>query len=96
MAEIIGTVLAGIGGVVAKLYPAWILADFISSGISLLVIYAIGSLAGLFSEIVINTAIGAIPFPFNLLAFFYISPLYFVFQLALFIVLLLFLKKGND
>ncbi len=96
MAEIIARLLAGIAGIIAKLYPAWILADLISSGISFLVVYATGGLAEILGEIAINSAIGVIPFPFNLLVFFYISPFYFILQLLLFIILLLLLRQSND
>jgi hypothetical protein len=87
MGEIVGGLLAGISGIIAKLYPAWIFADFIMGGLSLLYVAITGELAGLLGEVAINAAIGAIPFPFNLLAIFYISPVYLVLQIIVFAIL---------
>ena len=40
MAEIIGSLLEAVGSFLAKLYPPWILADFIIGGLSLLYVAA--------------------------------------------------------
>lgn len=88
MAEIFGELLEAIGSFLAKLYPPWIIADVIMGVVSLLYVAVTGGLAGLLGEVAMNAAIGAIPFPFNLLAVFYISPFYLILQIILFVVLL--------
>lgn len=87
MAEIIEGLLEAIGSFLAKLYPPWILADLILGGVSLLYVAATGGLAELITEIAMNAAIGAISFPFNLIAVFYISPIYLILQIVLFVIL---------
>ncbi len=93
MTEIIGGLLEAVGGLVAKLYPAWILADFITGGLSLLYVALTGGLAGLLGEVAINTVIGAIPLPFNLLMIFFISPAYLIIQIIVFALLFVGLQK---
>jgi len=89
MAEIIEGLLEAITSFLAKLYPPWILADLILGAISLLYVAATGGLAELISEVALNAAIGAIPFPFNFIAIFYITPVYLIIQIVLFVILLI-------
>ena len=95
MAEIIGGLIEAVGSLVAKLYLPWIVADFIIGGLSLLYVALTGGLAGLLGEVAINAAIGAIPFPFNLLAIFYISPVYLILQIIVFASLFLAFSRGD-
>lgn len=95
MAGIIGGLIASIGGFVAKLYPAWLLADFIMGGLSLLYVALTGGFAGLLGEVAINAAVGAIPFPFNLLAIFYIAPVYIILQIIVFAILYVFFSTRS-
>ena len=95
MAGIIGGLLEVVGSLVAKLYPAWIVADFIMGGLSLLYIALAGGLVDLLGELVINATIGGIPFPFNLLAIFYLSPVYLILQIIMFALLFVAFSKGN-
>jgi hypothetical protein len=67
MAEIIGGLLGAVSSYLAKLYPPWIIADVIIGFVSLLYVTVTGGLVGLIGEVAINVAVGAIPFPFNLL-----------------------------
>lgn len=96
MAEIIGGLLEAVVGLLAKLYLPWIVADFIMGGLSLLYVAVTGGLAGLIGEVAINAAAGAIPFPFNLLAIFYISPVYLILQIIIFaIIMVVFARRGD-
>lgn len=95
MAEIIGGLLEALGSLIAKLYLPWIMADFIMGGISLLYVAVTGGLAGLLGEVATNAAIGAIPFPFNLLAIFYISPVYLILQIIVFALFFLAFSRGD-
>lgn len=80
--------LEAVGSFLAKLYPPWIIADVVMGVVSLLYVAVTGGLAGLLGEVAINAAIGAIPFPLNFLVVFYVSPIYLVLQIVLFIILL--------
>jgi hypothetical protein len=93
MAEIIEGLISAIGSFLAKLYPAWILADLILGGLSLLFVAATGGLAELIGGVAINAAIGAIPFPFNLIAVFYIAPIYLMLQIILFVIIFIVLES---
>jgi hypothetical protein len=57
MAEIFGGLLEAVGGLLAKLYPPWIIADVIMGVVSLLYVAVTGGLAGLLGEVDINAAI---------------------------------------
>jgi hypothetical protein len=88
MAETIENLLEAVGSFLAKLYPPWLLADLILGGVSLLYVAATGGLADLITELALNAAIGAIPFPFNLIAVFYFTPVYLILQILLCVILL--------
>jgi hypothetical protein len=64
-------------------------------GLSLLYITLAGGLAGLLGEVATNAAIGAIPFSFNLLAIFYISPVYLSLQIIVFALLFVAFSRGD-
>ena len=49
--------LEAVGGLLAKLYPPWIIADVIMGVVSLLYVAVTGGLAGLLGEVDINAAI---------------------------------------
>lgn len=88
MAEIVEGILEALGTFFSTVCPPWILADVILGGASLLFVAVIGNLADFLTEVFMDVIIGAIPFQLNLLAIYYLTPLYLVFQFILFIILL--------
>jgi hypothetical protein len=78
-----------------KLYGLWLLSDFIVWGISTLYVWITGSLVDLISELLVSLALGAIPFPFNILAIWQIDPLSIIFQTTVFFVIVIFLVLRN-
>jgi len=82
-----------------KLYGIWVLADFITWGLSSLYVWLTRSLVDLLSALFISWAFGLIPFPFNILAVWQIDPLSIILQTVVFFVILAFLmlrNRGND
>jgi hypothetical protein len=84
-----------IGGL-AKFAGVWYFAGLISSGISMLFIYLFSSWIGVTTELLINSVIGTLTFPFSLLVSYAIDPFSFVagliFQVLVFLGIL-YLKK---
>jgi hypothetical protein len=78
-----------------RLYGIWVLADFVLWGLSLLYVWATGSLVDLLSALFISLAFGLIPFPFNILAIWQIDPLSIVLQTVIFFLILAFLYLTN-
>jgi hypothetical protein len=74
-----------------RLYGIWVLADFVLWGLSLLYVWATGSLVDLLSALFISLAFGLIPFPFNILAIWQIDPLSIILQTVIFFLILAFL-----
>jgi hypothetical protein len=79
-----------------KLYGIWLLADFIVLGVSSVIIWATGSLVDLMASLLVSAAFGAIPFPFNILAVWYVDPLSIIAQIILFIVLIVILQHASS
>jgi hypothetical protein len=76
-----------ITSILAKLYALWLLADIIVFLISLIIVWATGSLVDLIASLLMSAALGAIPFPFNILAIWYVDPLSIVAQIVVFVIL---------
>ncbi len=81
-----------------KLYALWVLADFITWGLTLLYVWLTESLVDILSELFVSLALGLIPFPFNILAIWQIDPLSIIFQTVVFfgILILLYLRSREE
>ena len=79
-------------GGLAKYAGLWFIAGFITSALTFLIVYLVGGLIGLTTELLLSIAIGSLPFPFNFLAGWYIDPVALVaetsFQIIIFAGLL--------
>lgn len=72
----------------AEIYAKWVTAGLIVSGIFLLVAWA-GGFSSFLTELVIDSALGCIPFPFDLIATWSMSP-YPVIVQGIIVLLLIF------
>jgi hypothetical protein len=81
-----------------RLYGIWVLADFITWGLTLLYVGLTGSLVDVLSELFVSLALGLIPFPFNILAIWQIDPLSMIFQTVVFfgMLILLYLQSKEE
>ena len=79
----------GLGDLVVEMYGRWIIAGLIVTGIFMLVALA-GGFTSFLTELVTDSALGMIPFPFDLIATWSLNPLpvilQFVFTGLLFLV----------
>jgi hypothetical protein len=77
-----------------KLYKIGLEADAIVFGVSMVIVFATGGLTDLIVAVLISTAFGIIPFPFNFLTIWTVDPWSIVAQTILFFVLVIVFRGG--
>jgi len=87
----------GLKSLALRLYGVWLLADFIVIMLSLLWVAITREIVDVLVELLMNAAIGSIPFPFNFIASWNINPIPGIIQAVLFFLLIgIFFYKDPD